>query len=102
MGVGAGVGVGLVVGVGAERVGGLVGYPMHTGTPPPPPLRQIDRQRNARPPRTTVGVVWRTDTHTPITKRRPHMHPHPLPHTHARRSSTSLPTACCSPKALTV
>ena len=35
-----------------------------------------DRQRNARPkPRTTVVVVWRTDTQLPVPKRRPHTHP---------------------------
>ena len=47
--------------------------------------RQTDRQRNARPkPRTTKGVVWRTDTQLPVPKRRPHTHPSrrkPMPQT---------------------
>ena len=41
-----------------------------------PQLPPRDRQRNARPkPRTTVVVVWRTDTQLPVPKRRPHTHP---------------------------
>ena len=47
-----------------------------------------DRQRNARPkPRTTVVVVWRTDTQLPVPKRRPHTHPSrrkPMPPSAAR------------------
>ena len=46
---------------------------------------QTDRQRTARPKLlTTILVVWRTDTHLPVTKRRPYTHPssrEPLPYT---------------------
>ena len=63
------------------------------------PDRETDRQRNARPkPRTTKVVVWRTDTHLPVSKRRPHTHPSrrkPMPQTnpHTTGATTCQPHA---------
>ena len=69
----------------------------HVPMPNAPQLRdrQTDRQRNARPkPRTTKVVVWRTDTHLPVPKRRPHTHPSrrkPMPQTNPHTTEATLP-----------
>ena len=59
---------------------------------PPQTDRQTDRQRNARPkPRTTIVVVWRTDTQLPVPKRRPHTTP-PSLHRRAWHAHPDSPT----------